>query len=71
MGKTAIKSVHAFNNALGRSVAVDGHVVPNNSQNFGTLAGSFDIPDGHMVPAAKSRATEPFLTAISHAGICR
>jgi integrase len=61
MGKTAIKSVRAFNNALGRSVAIDGYAVPNNSQNFGTLAGSSDIPDGHMVPAAKKQGNRAFL----------
>ncbi|WP_231733317.1 MULTISPECIES: site-specific integrase [unclassified Blastomonas] len=61
MGKTAIKSVRALSNALGRSVAVDGYAVPNNSQNFGTLGSSSDIPDGHMVPAAKKQGNRAFL----------
>lgn len=61
MGKTAIKSVRAFSNALGRSVAVDGYAVPNNSQNFGTLGSSSDIADGHMVPAAKKQGNRAFL----------
>ena len=61
MGKTAIKSVRAFSKTLGRSVAVDGYVVPNNPQNFGTLGSSSDIPDGHMVPAAKKQGNRAFL----------
>jgi len=61
MGKTAIKSVRAFSNALGRSVAIDGHVVPNNPQNLGTLAGSSDIAYGHMVPAWKKQGNRAFL----------
>ena len=61
MGKSAVESARAFNVALGRSVAIDGYLVPANAQNSGTLGDSSDMNDGHMVPMRRKAGRRAFL----------
>jgi len=53
--------VRALDAALGRSVAVDGYLVPANARNSGTFGGSSGMADGQMVPVPTKLGRRAFL----------
>jgi integrase len=61
MGKSATESVRAFSKSLVSLAAVDGYLVPRNSQISGTFAGSSDNNDCHIVPFRKKPGRRAFL----------
>lgn len=53
MGKSAVKSVRDMLGLLGSGHAAEGHMVPANDRNSGTLDPSSGIADSHTVPTRR------------------